>query len=294
MSTLPVSPEQPEPDRPVGRQGGAVQKVRWSAPWSAAAAVLLLLVASCSSGDDGARVPVTAPTPTAEAGEEVGGEVGGDVGDPAGDDATVTTDEPATGEEIEEVPAPTLPEIGVPGLDAEEVVCRAWSRFAGSFQVAAVAASFGDDPIDAAVLEIAASPVVTAAAAEMIDAWPDELAEEADEVAERYLGPFARRAGRALERLVDAGADDAQLERLSQAWVDALAQRDPAEVLPDLILDADLADLVEAAALRFAAEVPPIPSDPSLITDVEIPLTQEFLFETCPDRGTLAGGDAVD
>lgn len=259
----------------------------------------MLATTACSSSTDDraatvSAAPVTVADQTDDRDEtEVANDGAGGASDGRGDEASVTTIDPA-GNDLDEVPPPTLPEIGVPGLDAEEVVCREWSRFAGSFQVAAVAASFGDDPIDAAVLEIAASPVVTAAAAEMIDAWPDELAEEADEVAERYLGPFARRAGRALERLVDAGADDAQLERLSQAWVDALAQRDPAEVLPDLILDADLADLVEAAALRFAAEVPPIPSDPSLITDVEIPLTQEFLFETCPDRGTLAGGDAVD
>lgn len=256
-----------------------------------AAGAVAVLAASACSGDDASGMPSPPPALDEQSGETSGDQAGTSEG--SGDDMTTpgATDADA---DADEVPPPTLPEIGVPGLDAEEVVCRAWSRFAGSFQVAAVAASFGDDPFGSAVLEVAASPVVTAAAAEMVEVWPEELADEAEAVADRYLGPFARRSGRALDRLIDAGADDAQLQRLSEAWLDALARRDPAEVLPDLILDDDLADLVEAAAVDFAAAVPPIPLDPSLITDVEIPLTQEFLFESCPDRGTLAGGEVVD
>lgn len=270
------------------------------------AAMAVFASAACSSSEDGAAAPeATAPdtvaAPTGDPGEsdpaddEAGDAHDGDgsPNDGRGDDASVTTIDMA-GNDLAAVPPPTLPEIGVPGLDAEEVVCREWSRFAGSFQVASVAASFGDDPFGAAVLEVAAAPVVTAAAVEMIEVWPEELADEAEAVAERFLGPFARRSGRALDRLVDAGADEGQLERLAEAWLEALAQRDPTEVLPELILDEDLADLVEAAAASFVADIPPIPLDPSLITDVEIPLTREFLFETCPDRGTLAGGDAVD
>lgn len=262
-------------------------------------AMAVLAVAACSSSDDDRAAPETAP-PLTVADQADGpdehddsNDGTGSGNDAPGDEASVTTVDPVENESEEE-PPPTLPEIGVPGLDAEEVVCREWSRFAGSFQVASVAASFGDDPLGAAVLEVAAAPVVTAAATAMIEVWPEELAEEADAVAERFLGPFARRSGRALDRLVDTGADEAQLERLAEAWLDALAQRDPTEVLPELILDDDLADLVEAAAVSFVADIPPIPLDPSLITDVEIPLTREFLFETCPDRGTLAGGDAVD
>lgn len=259
----------------------------------------MLATTACSSSTDDraatvSAAPVTVADQTDDRNEtEVANDGAGGASDGRGDEASVTTTDPA-GNDLDEVPPPTLPEIGVPGLDAEEVVCREWSRFAGSFQVASVAASFGDDPFGAAVLEVAAAPVVTAAAVEMLEVWPEELTEEADAVAERFLGPFARRSGRALDRLVDAGADEAQLERLAEAWLEALAQRDPTEVLPELILDDDLADLVEAAAASFVADIPPIPLDPSLITDVEIPLTREFLFETCPDRGTLAGGDAVD
>jgi hypothetical protein len=187
------------------------------------------------------------------------------------------------------IPDVTIPEIGVPGLDSDVVVCRAWSRFAGSFQVVAVAASFGDEPLEAARLEVVASPVVTAAVDEMVENWPDELADEADAVADEFVGPYGRRSGLALEALLAAGAEPDDLTELADAWIDALSARDPAEVLLAIELPGDLADLVEAAAVDFGARAVPIPQDPSLVTEVEVPRSEEFLFETCPDRGTLGG-----
>ncbi|MEX2627032.1 MAG: hypothetical protein WD225_09100, partial [Ilumatobacteraceae bacterium] len=192
------------------------------------------------------------------------------------------------------VTEPTLPQVGVPGLDAEDAVCRAWSRFAGSFQVAAVAASFADQPVAAARLEVVASPVVATAVDEMIDNWPESLADEAELAADGLIGPYARRSERALDLLVEAGAEAADLDRLSEIWLDSLAVRDPAEVLPDLVLPDDLARLVDVATAEFDAQVVAIPDDPSLVTDVELPATEAFLAGTCPDRGTLAGGEPVE
>jgi hypothetical protein len=186
---------------------------------------------------------------------------------------------------------PTVPEVGIPGLDSDEVVCRAWSRFAGSFQVVAVAATFG---AGAAALEVVAAPSVVRAYDELLDAWPDELATERDVVADDFLGPFAARAQVARDALVDVGADDATIERIESAWLAALAERDPTS--PDLAVDLDEAtwSLVDAAAVTVEADLPAIPADPTLVTDASVPLTEAFLATTCPDQGTLAGQELTE
>ncbi len=285
----------PSVRHPYDRHGGSGR--RPAVRTFAIAAVLALTAIACSSDDDGAGV-TTAPTTETPVTEAPATDPDGtDPVEPdTGDDDTTTVVTEAPGIEIDEVPVtePTLPEIGVPGLDDEDVVCRAWSRFAGSFQVAAVAASFADDPIEAARLEVVASPVVAAAVDDMIDNWPDALADEAEVAADGFIGPYARRSARALDALVAAGADDDALDGLAAAWLAALAVRDPGEILPELDLPDDLARLVEVATDDFDAQVVPIPSDPSLVTDVEVPATESFLFETCPDRGTLAGGEIVE
>ncbi|CAN5413343.1 hypothetical protein BH23ACT3_BH23ACT3_24180 [soil metagenome] len=267
---------------------------RWSASRrlaSIAVAGLVGVVAAGCSSDDDNTAPVTADTVIAASTTDPAPtdpdpttSVTSDAGDAAGPVTTVAevTDDP-------DVIAVTIPEIGVPGLDSDVVVCRAWSRFAGSFQVVAVAASFGDDPLEAARLEVAASPVVTTAVDDMVENWPDELADEADAVADDFVGPYGRRSALALDALLAAGAEPDDLNELADVWTAALSGRDPTEVLPALELPGDLAELVEKAAVDFAARVVTIPQDPSLVTEVEIPRSEEFLFETCPDRGTLGG-----
>ena len=56
-------------------------------------------------------------------------------------------------------------------------------------------------------------------------------------------------------------------------------------------LPADVQAIVDVAASEFAAQVVPIPSDPSLVTDVDVPLTEQYFVDNCPDRGTLGGVD---
>jgi hypothetical protein len=51
--------------------------------------------------------------------------------------------------------------------------------------------------------------------------------------------------------------------------------------------------LFAAAVESFSTTFPSIVADPSLITDVQIPLTDAYLAANCPDQGTLGGNDVV-
>ena len=89
--------------------------------------------------------------------------------------------------------------------------------------------------------------------------------------------------------------DEATIDALSSLWLAALADAGPeSDDLTVPIDDAGLDAAVDRAAAALAAELPPIVEDPSLIVDVEIPLTENYLFENCPDRGVLAGNDNVE
>jgi hypothetical protein len=250
-----------------------------------AAVLLSTALAGCSSDDDSGRADDEGPTTTAVAAAP--GATSDGI-DPSGPSAPPGSGSVAvTAESL-----PEVPETGIPGLDSDDVVCRAWSRFGGSFQVLAVAAAFGaGDPVAVAALEVAASPTVTAAYGDLVANWPDELADEAELVADEYLGAFARRADRALAALEGAGADAPATETIVAAWETALAGRDPAQPEIVITLPADVQAIVDAAAAEFAAQVVPIPSDPSLVTDVEVPLTERYFVDHCPDRGTLGGVD---
>jgi hypothetical protein len=237
-------------------------------------------VAGCTGDDD---ATTGGPTSTAAASAPAPSAVTTPPGSPPAVDPTEPT---VTVEES----LPAVPETGVPGLDSQEVVCRAWSRFAGSFQMVSVAAAFGSgDPVEVAALEVIAAPTVTAAYDELVANWPDELAPETEAAASSFFGPFARRAQQALAALQDAGADPADLAAIAAAWEDALARRDPAEPDVEVALPEGLATLVDAAAEVVAAELPPIPQDPDLVVEVDVPLTEAYLAERCPDQGTLGG-----
>jgi len=238
-------------------------------------------LAGCSATDDD---PQRADGPTTTAFDPDGSDAGGQAGTsaPVGSGPAQVTPESLA----------SVPEVGVPGLDSDDAVCAGWSRFGGSFQVLAVAASFGaGDPERVAALEVIASPTVTGAYDDLVENWPDELAGEAELVADDFLGPFARRADRALAALEAAGGDALAQETIVAAWETALAGRDPADPEIVVALPADVEVIVDAAASEFASQVVPIPSDPSLVTDVEVPLTEQYFIDNCPDRGTLGGVD---
>jgi hypothetical protein len=108
------------------------------------------------------------------------------------------------------------------------------------------------------------------------------------------LGPFAARARRAQAALEAAGLTAAQSEALDAAWLAALSES--GTDTPDLVvaIPPDAQSAVETAVTAFAAAVPPIASDPELVTDADAPRTLAYVAANCPDRGTLGGNDIVD
>lgn len=252
-----------------------------------------MLIASCSRSSEGAAESDEV-TPTVAASVSP-------VTEAAAEPSTSPTIAPTTAA-TDATPAPTLPppetrvsvvaleEVGTPGLDSDDAFCASWSRFAGSFQVVAVTAAFGSGgPEQLAALEVAASPTVTSAYGDLLANWPDELADEATLVADDFLGPFARRIGGARDALDDAGADEATIAAISEAWLAGLAQRDPST--PEFVVDLpdDVWATIDDAAALFADQRVPFGADPSLVTNVATPLTSEYLAVSCPDQGTLSG-----
>ena len=219
-----------------------------------------------------------APSPSSEPTTESSGS---DQDDPPASESLVTTPR---------VSVVDVPEVGVPGLDSDDEFCSSWSRFAGSFQVVAVTSAFGSgSPDQLAALEVAAAPTVTAAYEQLVGNWPAELAAEADLVADEFLGPFARRLEVARTALHDVGADDATIDTIEQAWLAGLARRDP--TTPEFVVDLpeELWTVIDDAATTFSEQRVPFAQDPSLVTEVETPLTSEYLAVSCPDQGTLSG-----
>jgi hypothetical protein len=182
---------------------------------------------------------------------------------------------------------PDVPETGVPALAADEAFCAAGSRFGGSSQVIAVTAAFGAGPSES--LEAAASITVTAASGERGEHWPAEIGDERETALDGALGPFARRLAVASDALADAGATDADRAALDTAWVAALAARDPEDPVLELDLSPELQELVETAAVSYLDEVGSWATDETLANNVEIPATNQYLADNCPDQGTLAG-----
>jgi hypothetical protein len=225
--------------------------------------------------------------------------------EPAVSDAT-TTDATTTGvpsaavtalpESTIEPPITTfavveVPETGVPGLDSDDSFCAAWSRFGGSWQVIQVAANFAPDPSVVPAMEVVAAPVVAAAYDAVLAAWPDELADERDVVADGFFGPLDRRAEAALDSLTAAGATSADLAVLGSAWEAALAARQPDDPVVTPVLTDALGALVEVAAAGFAAQRVDFVDDPSMRITADTPRTDAYLATACPDQGALTGGE---
>lgn len=253
-----------------------------------------LVASACSRSDDDLAEPAPSDASTSTS-----------IAEQPSTSAMPSTSAPApetTPTTPETTAAPTLPppepavtvseleETGTPGLDSDDAFCSSWSRFAGSFQVVAVTAAFGTGPPEQlAALEVAAAPTVTTAYDDLLANWPDELADEESLVADEFLGPFARRLTEARDALDSVGADDATVAAISEAWLAGLAQRDPST--PEFAID--LSDeewaTIDEAAIVFAAQRVPFGTDPSLVTNVVTPLTDEYLAVSCPDQGTLSG-----
>lgn len=288
--------------RSTGRHTGVAQR-----PRRRVAMALLLAIgasgASCSSGgDDAVGDPggSAAVTETADAATDDlftrDASPDGEDGAPDPNDLGPVPPPMPTGDVPDSVldPIDPVPETGVPGIDSDDVFCRSWSEYAGSYQALTFAWALRE-PQAASRLEVVATDALTAAAAGLADALPPELEAERQALTVELTSPLLRRAERARSLLAAAGVDDAGIEALGDAWLAVLA--DAGAESEDLIVPIDdptLDAAVEAAAERLRAEIPPIVEDPSLIVDVQIGATEAYLFENCPDRGILAGNDNVD
>lgn len=259
-------------------------------------AVALAVAFGCSGSDDLADPTVVTSTTaiadpttsTTEAPSATSGVVVTQPPDADGTSGPATTDDPPASS-TPAVSIVDVPETGVPGLDSDDRFCAAWSRFGGSWQVLLVGSTFLEDPQRVAAWEIAAATVVGDAYDGLVASFPEELADEADLVADGYFGVLDRRAADARQALADAGATADDVARLQEAWVEALATRDPST--PDLAFEipAGLEPLVAEAAADLRERRVEIHVDPSMIVDVATPRTDSYLETTCPDQGTLSG-----
>jgi hypothetical protein len=189
---------------------------------------------------------------------------------------------------------PTVPEVGVPGIDSVDLFCRSWSEFAGSFQALALASTLATGDLAAQRSEVVASGAIVAAVDGLDEHLPPELEDEREVLIIEFVGPMERRAVRAGADLAVAGLTTEQSDQLSEVWLTALVVAGVDE--PDIELDipADLAPAVEEAVASFSRSVPLIHEDPSLITDASVPLTEAYIVENCPDQGTLGGNDVIE
>jgi hypothetical protein len=189
-------------------------------------------------------------------------------------------------------PAPT----GVPGLAAADPFCATWAAFAGTVQALGVAASFGGLTTDRlAALELAAAPRLSEAISAIGASWPAELAAERAVVIDQRIGPYARRASRAVDALAAAGVTDDQLVMLRSAWQSSLAQQNPdAPVIEPPGVPIELQTTIDSVAGTYDKQVTPFAEDPSLsVGNVSAPATDQYLSAHCPDLASIGVGDAL-
>jgi hypothetical protein len=189
-------------------------------------------------------------------------------------------------------PEPT----GVPGIDDSDPFCAAWAVYSGTVQSIGIANAFGGLPSSGiARIEVIAAASLVESVGGIGSRWPAELVGERSTVLTDLVGPFDRRAQKAVAALRDAGVGDDELAELAVVWMTALRERtaeDPVIAVPPL--RDDLAAKVDAAAAAFDAAVTPFADDPSLIVEsVETPLTDAYLSATCPDLASSGVGDAI-
>ena len=226
--------------------------------------------------------------------------------DSTGDNAAISTSSTAPSDSLPPMTDPTgtdgtsstlSPEpTGVPGVDDEDEFCAAWARYSGTLQALGVASAFGEaTSLELARLEVVAASALVDAATAIDAAWPAELEAEHAAVADDIIGPFERRAAKAIEALVAAGASPDDLTALETAWLDALRRRSGDQpVIAVAELPDDLAAIVDRAADAFDAAMTPFAADPSLVTEnVHAPLTDVYLSEHCPDLASSGVGDAL-
>lgn len=260
-----------------------------------------LVLSACGGTDNAAPVTSAAPDTSAPSSEPNFVRTSdGSVVDPPGDTASIASDLQTTIDSsgltsttidlAEAAESQIVPETGVPGIDSTDAFCRSWSEFAGSFQALALVSAVGE-PENAQMLEVVASQAIADAVAGLGAHLPPELEAERTILTVDFAGPMLRRAERALSELAIAGASDDDLLAYASLWLASLSSVGVSD--PELTVDLETVNgaAVDAAVAAFAAALPSITADPSLITNAAIPVTEAYLVANCPDQGTLLGND---
>lgn len=184
----------------------------------------------------------------------------------------------------------------MPGLDDADAYCASWAVYAGTLQAIAVANAFGDlSTMQITRLEMIAAARLASAVHGISANWPTELLVERSVVLTSFIGPFDRRAQKALQIMRDLGATDDDLQELAASWERALRRRVPEQPVIEVpTLSPHLEELVAQAAQQFDAAVTPFGQDPSLdVSAVPMPLTDVYLAQHCPDLASSGVGDQV-
>lgn len=244
-----------------------------------------MFVACAGDGDE--SVPASADSPTSAPGPDDGDlfteTESEESPNEAGQDATPV---------VESIPP--VPETGVPGIASADLFCRAWSTYAGSVQALSLAWAV-QPAAAAAALEVAASDAVAQAVASMADELPADIEANRDALTVDVPGPFLVRAATARQALVDAGATDAEIEQLGAAWIEAIAAAGLDAEDVSIVVDDGVEQKLSTAAEAFLDDIPSILEDPTLdTTEFDITPSLDYIFENCPDRGTLAGNDVTE
>lgn len=221
----------------------------------------------------------------------------------AGPRATTTapTTAPSTTAAVPTLPGETsggtdVGSTGVPGLDDPDAYCAAWASYSGTLQAIGVAQAFGGlTSLEVARIEVVAAAALVASVDAIGRNWPADMLEERSVVLSDLVGPYGRRAQKALTMLLDAGATELDLEQFQKVWDDALHDRQMDEPVVDLPpLSSELEDLVAPVSKLFDSQVTPFGQDPSLdVHTVSAPATKAYLAATCPDLAAIGVGDAV-
>lgn len=222
------------------------------------------LVVSCSSGPGrggDASLPATAPGSSSDATDETGG----------GRSSSTTS--------------PTDASVAA--------FCTAWSDYAVT--IAAFASTTDDERVRR--LEIVAADHLIAAIDGIGAHWPFDLVAERSTVLTDLVGPYSRRARKALVALAAVGATGDDLAELRLVWHDLVAEMAAGASVPDrLRVPAAMDRLVDAAVASFAAAVTGFDADPTLgdrrrlLDPIEAPLTEAYLVANCPSVPGLGVG----
>ncbi|MFM2183569.1 MAG: hypothetical protein RJB61_1863 [Actinomycetota bacterium] len=209
-------------------------------------------------------------------------------------DTTAPVSEPRLTQQSADRSIPSTLSTEPPSLDE---LCGGWDAY-GATLLALTANAGGDG---AAELEIVSAAALVDAIEQIGARWPAELVGERSVVLSDLVGPYLRRAQKALDALAAVGASDDDVRVLALAWREALAARPEAAavgVLPDplawldaVVVPADLRGLVDAAVQQFTSQVTPFAGDPTLpgrralVQADGAPRTEAYLSANCPGVG---------